>query len=433
MGNSRFFILLATALLMASSCVEPVVPDPVTPPSVTPSDPGKPDESGQTSEPDIPDVPGEPDEPEEPEVPEEPEGLPAIYIDTPAHCGIGSKDVWVEGATIKVVYPDGTEESLGSTSIKGRGNSTWWNYPKKPYTLKLESKKSVLGMPKDKRWNLLANWMDRTDLRNDVAFEISRRTKSLAWTPRGRFVEFYLNGKHQGNYYLCEKIKISSDRVDAGDKGWIVELDVYYDEVNKFRSSLLDLPVNVKDPDDDELTPEMFASIKETFNAAEAAVCSGAYESLIDVDSFIDFWFVQELAFNWEPNHPKSTYMYLGRDGSIHAGPVWDFDWETFKPNDSKFRTRDAVWYGRLFADPAFVRRVKEKWAESRAGFETIPEYIDSVYSYVSASVKADAQMWPIDQSVNGDERMTVDNAVSRMRRNYVYRFNWLDAAIDRL
>ena len=438
MRQLRNFLILFIFVLLPFSCAGPVVVDPAPDPPVVvkPDEPEEPDEPEQPSEPENPgqpDTPDEPDEPEQPEVPDEPERLPSVYVDTPSHCAINSKDNWVEGATIKIVYPDGTEENLGTTSIKGRGNTTWWSYPKKPYTLKLASKKAVLGMPKDKRWNLLANWMDRTDIRNDVAFEISRRTKSLDWTPRGEFVEFYLNGKHQGNYYLCEKIKISSDRVDAGDDGWIVELDVYYDEVNKFYSSVFGLPVNIKDPDEDDILPGEYDTIRETFNAAEAAVSAGEYDSLIEMDSFIDFWFVQELSFNWEPNHPKSTYMYYGRDGLIHAGPVWDFDWETFKPNDSRYRIHDAVWYGKLFSDPAFVSRVKVKWAESRSDFEGIPEYIDSVYAKVSESVKADAVMWPVNQSVNGDERMSVDDAVARMRKNYISRFNWLDAVIGRL
>ena len=78
-------------------------------------------------------------------------------------------------------------------------------------------------MPKHKRWVLLANWMDRTLLRNDVAFEMARRV--MDWAPRGQFVELYLNGVHQGNYYLCEQIKVDKNRVN------IDELDKKMDSI----------------------------------------------------------------------------------------------------------------------------------------------------------------------------------------------------------
>ena len=166
-------------------------------------------------------------------------GLPVAYLTTPAP--VTSKDEWIPDASMVIVTP-GTLDILyrGTLSVKGRGNSTW-NYPKKPYALKLDKKSEMLGMKKHKRWCLLANWMDRTLMRNAVAFEISRHT-GLDWTPDGRFVEVILNGEHLGNYYLCEQIKVDKNRVDVAEPdpadvsgGYIFELDSNYDEVNKFR------------------------------------------------------------------------------------------------------------------------------------------------------------------------------------------------------
>ena len=79
------------------------------------------------------------------------------------------------GATMRISRPDGTVDYEGSLEIRGRGNSTW-NYPKKPYALRLPEKHAVLGMPGHKRWILLANWKDRTLMRNDAAFWLSRHT-----------------------------------------------------------------------------------------------------------------------------------------------------------------------------------------------------------------------------------------------------------------
>ena len=82
--------------------------------------------------------------------------LAKVYIDTPDGVAITSKTVWTEGSTIRIIDENGAENLNATTSIRGRGNSTWGN-PKKPYALKLDSKAEVLGMPKHKRWVLLAN------------------------------------------------------------------------------------------------------------------------------------------------------------------------------------------------------------------------------------------------------------------------------------
>lgn len=170
-------------------------------------------------------------------------GLPIVRITTPGGRSVTSKETWMEGAAMRIENPDGTVDYEGAMSIKGRGNSTW-NYPKKPYALKLDKKDKVLGMPKHKRWVLLANWKDRTLLRNEAAFWLSRQT-GLPYTVRGQFVELEFNGSHAGNYYLCEQIKLDKNRVDIEEMedfetdpdlitgGYLLELDTYHDYYNE--------------------------------------------------------------------------------------------------------------------------------------------------------------------------------------------------------
>ena len=76
-------------------------------------------------------------------------GLPVVRIKTPF--AVTSKENWMEGATLRIELPDGTVDYEGPMSIRGRGNSTW-NYPKKPYALKLDEKAKILSMPSHKRW-----------------------------------------------------------------------------------------------------------------------------------------------------------------------------------------------------------------------------------------------------------------------------------------
>lgn len=369
-------------------------------------------------------------------------GLPVLMIDTPNKATIPAKwEDWLEDATIVLLNADGTEAYSGTTSIRGRGNSTW-GYPKKPYNLKLDEKAEILGMPKHKRWSLLANWMDRTLLRNKVAFEISHAT-DMAWTPHGEFVEVVLNGKHIGNYLLCEHIKVDKNRVNIHeleeedvDGGYIMELDSYFDETYKFKSTIRNLPYMFKDPD--EVNDAQFAYMQNFINEMEASLYDDEkfaqrdYLNFMDIDSYIDWWFVHELARNWEPNHPKSTYMYKDKGGKLHAGPVWDFDWETFTPCNW-FIAKDALYYGRLFQDAAFVKRVKERWSTLKPKFEQITAFIDSEAERIAPSEKMNHSMWPINQTVNRDESMRFVDAVSRMLKAYEDRLEWLDSEINRM
>ena len=369
-------------------------------------------------------------------------GLPVMIIETPNNATIPSKwEDWMKDATITILNPDGTESYSGTTSIRGRGNTTW-GYPKKPYNLKLDEKAEILGMPKHKRWSLLANWMDRTLLRNKVAFEMAHAT-DMAWNPHGEFVEVILNGKHEGNYLLCEHIKVDKNRVNIHeleeedvDGGYIMELDVYYDETYKFKSAVRDLPYMFKDPD--EVNEQQFAYMQNFINEMEASLYDDGkfaqrdYLNYMDIDSYIDWWFVHELARNWEPNHPKSTYMYKDKGGKLHAGPVWDFDWETFTPNNW-FVVKDALYYQRLFQDAAFVERVKERWTILKPKFEQIDAFIESEAERIAPSEKMNHTMWPINQTVNRDESMTFVDAVSRMKKAYNDKLSWLDAEINKM
>ena len=376
--------------------------------------------------------------------------LPAVYVTTPQQTPILSKDDWVKDGIMRVWKVDGVIDDLGGTSVKGRGNSTW-GFPKKPYAIKLDKKAEVLGMPKHKRWVLLANWIDRTLMRNHIAFTIAKNTESLDWTPRGEFVELILNGKHLGNYYLCEQIKIDKNRVnmaemestdidgDAITGGYLLEMDVNYDEINKFRTDIRDLPVNIKDPDEDVLVDKQFNYIRNYINQVERAIYADnfsidghSYTEYIDVNSFVDWWMVHELARNGEPGWPKSSYMHKDKNNKLMAGPVWDFDYQTFVPYEEFYMTH-GIWYNRLFEDPDFVALVKQKWNSSKSGFESVASEIDNTALKIRNSEKVNSKMWPLIENVNGDERMTFEEAANRMKKTYQDRISWMNKAINDL
>lgn len=376
-------------------------------------------------------------------------GIPIVFINTPNSNPITSKEDWMACATMTILNVDMTINYQGTLNIKGRGNTTW-EWPKKPYALKLDKKEKILGMKKHKRWCLLANWEDKTLMRNAVAFEISRNTE-LAWTPNGKYVEVVLNGRHVGNYYLCEQIKVDENRVNIAELeptatdgegitgGYIFELDTHYDEVYKFRPTRTNFPWMFKDPD--EVNEAQLNWAQNFVNGMEDALYDATkfanreFVEYMNLESYVDWWFVNELSMNDEIRHPKSCYMYKDANGKMTAGPVWDFDWGTFTPEaTSSFRGKNGLYYPRLFADPTFVAMVKTRWETFKPAFETnIPAFIDATKSMIGKSAELNAPLWPIRGGVkpNGDESLNFEDAVARLKAAYLDKLEWLDTQIQ--
>ena len=265
-----------------------------------------------------------------------------------------------------------------------------------------------------------------------------------------------------GNYYLCEQIKADENRVNLPEGGYLLEIDKNYDEVNKFYSPYYNRPFMVKEPDEDELSPEAFAYIQNYVSEVEYALknhsSSEDYLKYIDLDSFIDYWFVYELTATGEPTHPKSSYMWTDSEGKFHAGPVWDFDYFTFHPyyNNRLIFDEWTLWSNPILFDsgtetisgithyglPNKVTEIKARWNESREKYRTITEEIDRQYALVKESAEYDAQLWPIDPvfyvpgktyDPNREHDLTVDQSVARMKEFYVAHFEFIDNYIQSL
>ena len=363
------------------------------------------------------------------------------------------------------------------TQIKGRGNYTW-KWDKKPYALKLDKKSKVLGMPAHKRWILLANWRDHTLLRNDATFELSRRA-GLPYTVQGQFVELEFNGEYRGNYYLCEQIKIDENRVnitpledDFNDLsgGYLMEIDSYWDEINKFKSEYFTLNYMFKEPDEDPAAEGFDSRFQDGYTWMEnyinefekvlktksAVVERKEYEQYLDVDSAIKFMLVNELSGNRDffqngtHSGPHSTYLYKDKGGKIFMGPGWDFDYETFIPyrwydgygNAKSYRWRGfdktGYYYYFLCANQDFVDEIKSIWNTKKSSFQSLTNYIDTMVEKISLSQQFDAGKWPFHNEENRNDNhdyagYSYEEAIELMKDSFTSKFVWMDGEINSL
>ena len=200
--------------------------------------------------------------------------LPIIYLQTEYYAAIDSKEDYIPGDTSIVGGRDFDDFDLAEMKIRGRGNSTWGLHPKKPFQMKLADKAEFLGMPNDKKWLFLAEYSDKTMLRNKISFEMGY-ISNLDWTPQGRFAEVYINDEYNGTYNITQKVEESDNRVALGDTGYLLELDqlsrLDSDDVY-FESVLTDkFWVNIKEPSLERSSSE-YAYIKTLINDFENAM-----------------------------------------------------------------------------------------------------------------------------------------------------------------
>ena len=200
--------------------------------------------------------------------------LPIIYLQTDYYAAIDSKEDYIPGDTSIVGGRDFDDFDLAEMKIRGRGNSTWGLHPKKPFQMKLADKAEFLGMPNDKKWLFLAEYSDKTMLRNKISFEMGY-ISNLDWTPQGRFAEVYINDEYNGTYNITQKVEESDNRVALGDTGYLLELDqlsrLDSDDVY-FESVLTDkFWVNIKEPSLERSSSE-YAYVKTLINDFENAM-----------------------------------------------------------------------------------------------------------------------------------------------------------------
>ena len=406
---------------------------------------------------------------------------------------IRAKDTdWVKDDQITVYNADGTLDCSSTGGVRLRGNTSQ-DYPKKPFAIKLNDKTSVLGMPKHKRWVLLANWLDHSMIRNTVAFDIAQFVEyawresngaiepGIPWNVHGQNVELVFvesNGEahHVGNYFLCEQIKIDDNRlaikdpyeeggsIDYTQYGYLLEVDTNLDETSQFETSKK-VPFMFKD----EVPSDILNSVKKKIQSIETNIYNGnfeeAYKSL-DINSVVDQFLIWELAMNREYGDPRSVYMFMDGDGKLSAGPVWDFDRGTFQyyagakelGNTDSYRlkpynqwmcnrsqesdTYSYIWYKKLINDPIFQSKVKERWAVIKPYLDMISSQIYMYGEELALSYQYDSKMWPTNSSDikkykydfkdwSGDEEISDFNTlISTFVNSYESRLSGMDGLI---
>lgn len=394
-------------------------------------------------------------------------GLPALYLDLDRPLASVTKDDYALGKMC-IVQPDGTEfeyefTKSGKEGIKGRGNSSW-GMEKKGYNIKLDKKQGLFGLPKAKKWCIVANHSDKTLLRNKFASVLGNDVLGEAggeWNPRFVSVDVVVNGEYRGNYLFGERITLTEGRVDVpditeaadlSDGGFILEVDSRLDAEFTFKTDLKAVPFTLKDPD--EVGADVQAHIMRIVNTAEDALygdnfadTADGWRKYLDEASFIDWFIVNEFAKNNDAIFFTSVYMYYNpADGKLHMGPNWDFDIGFGNVNyngcddPTGWWIKGSKWIARLFEDEAFVANLKSRWNEVKPAISMKSSTeLRALAAANSVSAELNFARWQIlgkyvwPNPAGYERRTTYQSEVDWMVDWLARRYDWLDGAINGL
>ncbi len=339
-------------------------------------------------------------------------GLPVMYIDTDGGRKVDSRENYVRAHMkfVEDVRTRGPGDVMeANLRIRGRGNSTW-GQPKKPYRLQFDDKISFFGEHKDKSWVLLANYCDKSMLRNDLAFYIGK-TSRLNWTSSSHFVDLVLNGSYQGTYQLAEKVEISKHRVDAGDDGFLVEVEARAADDSLgtwFYVPYIAYSIEIKEPDVAVNSPEYHYIRNYMIDASEALFSPNfrdpdkGWQKYLDMESFVDWYLIHEIAKNEDSMFHFSTFMNLRRGGKLKMGPIWDFDiaFGNVKEKNTTAMLPEGLmldwsyWYQRLMEDPVFVAKLKERYEYFYSHKQDYMYRVDTYAQYLKNSAYENQMKW---------------------------------------
>ena len=360
---------------------------------------------------------------------------------------------------VTIISDDGATVLTDTATVRERGNASR-TFPKKPYRIKFANKHKVLGSKANaKKWTLINNYGDKTLMRNQLAFELSRRF-GLPYTPFCAYVDVVLNGDYKGSYQLCDQIEVRKNRVDIEEMtpndisgealtgGYLIEADAYANqepEQGMFWSSK-GTGVTIKSPDEDEITPEQKAYIQSHYSAMEQN-----WRTYLDLNTFLRHFLVGEMSGNTDTYWSMYLYKHRGND-TMYVGPVWDFDlafenddrtYPISHLSDYIYRTNGSTTgYLRTLVDQIVVQDNAAKqqlasiWAEiRRAGFteESFNAYIDEQAAMLAQSQRLNFMRWNILNSrvhQNPTTYGSYEGEVNNVHNYINYRISWLDTKL---
>ena len=303
--------------------------------------------------------------------------------------------------------------------IRGRGNSTWGYYEKKPYRLKFDDKIDLFGMGKARDWVLLANTVDMAMLRNLTVYRMAQQFEGCRYTTDCEYVHVYLNDDYLGLYLAVEQVEEGKNRVEIGDgtnpdgtptapedTGFLLECggagswgDWGFQPKSYKRISA---PYTIiKSPESDVMTQEQYRYIENYFDQVQKAISKDDFDTLcelVDIQSFVDSFICIQYILAGDMGYCFFAYKEPG--GKLFLGPLWDYDQSSgcSEHGGTNYKGYAAAsphsWYQKLITNDQFRALVVECWMEHYDYIHGIPDMLYEIAETYKADIDLNYERW---------------------------------------
>lgn len=355
-----------------------------------------------------------------------------------------------------------------------RGQSSL-SKPKKQYYISFENeqeeekKVGILGMPEHSKWIINGAYMDKSLIRNYLAYTLAAQVMDYA--PRVKFVEVFVKtdneelsyDKHYaGVYLIVEKIErdenrinirkaderykdvsfiIARDKIKSNDRVY----DTYWEELQEDyimgNDGIIRMRSVIKNiyPGNSAISEEYLTKVKQYINEFEGVLYSSEYKTsdkgyrnYIDVNSFIDMAMINEIFKNID-GCEVSTYFYKDIGGKLTSGPIWDFDLTLGNTTNEEvneatgFRMVDTIWFNRLFQDSYFCDLYEQRYKELRTDIyteENFNKIIDDAIALLGGATKRNMERW------YPNSQISYEDEINNIKKFIHTRLNWMDENI---
>ncbi len=377
-------------------------------------------------------------------------GIPRIVIETEKRQAIKDRETEIP-AKLQIWGEKKAESEIMDLTIRGRGNTSWLSMPKKSYKIEFAKKQSMLGMPKDKDWALIANYADKTLMRNFLAYQFATAIGSY-YASKCEFADLYLNGEYLGVYLLTETIKVGSNRVNIPNESYsyIVEVDAKYrvgeqvifsnalmsDSTSKTAFRVHD-PKNASDAVLDTIQSHIYSF--ERFLKKIKTDDDNNVDEWIDVEQSVKHYWIQEVFKNPDACFYTSVYFSWVKGGKINMGPVWDFDMAMGNHYSKSASSVDSwqvrnYWNKYLLRDKVYQDEIKKIWNDNLGLFESIRDTIDVLYAKLEKPAVNNFNRWNVlaDDSSMGEWKTkkygSYKESVNSIKDWITKRIQWIDS-----
>ena len=377
-------------------------------------------------------------------------GLPTVWIETNTH-----KDIDVAGqfynGKIKMAGNPGTSSNgyitQANAKIMAVGTIYWYRsrihedmqLGKNAYSVLFNDDISLLDSPAGKTWEFYTNTSEKTMLHNQTAFYLGSMS-ALEYTPRFYHVNLLMNGRYYGTYLMGEDLEVSEGRVNVGSDGFLLGIGTS-SSGPVFSTSYLERAVSVIAPSasQSEASVDYISNFVTTAENAlfssDFTDASEGWQKYMDIDSFVDWYLINEISKNENGAFRNNCMMNLTRGGKLKMGPLWDFE-KAFSVDSSPsgFVIKDVNWYARLFKDPAFVAKVKERYDFFYSHKNDIITEISNTAEYLKYAIQEDNNKWnTFTTASNSGEQawLLYQTTVYSMEKWLNSRMDWLKGEFD--